>query len=96
MVRWIPTALVAGGFVPVLWLCLHALPAFSRWWLVEAPSWLERALIVFWPTYLLLLGGPGAHRSWLPAVSVVLNMLLYLVIAAIALAVRWLLRASAR
>lgn len=69
---------LAGMLVPTIWFGLHWLvPGFDHWWLVDAPSWLEGALLVAWPTSLLLMADPEERNIWIPLISVGLNVLLY-------------------
>lgn len=74
----ITVAGLVGVAIPSVWLGMyHRSPEFARWW-IEAPSFIEMARLLLWPTSLLLIADPRDSNMPLWIVSIVSNGLIYI------------------
>jgi hypothetical protein len=85
-VKLIAVAGFMGTAIPSVWMALyHGSPAFARWW-IEAPSYVEIARLLLWPTSLLLIADPFDENVALGIASIALNAVVYVTLAGLFLA----------
>lgn len=82
MKRFVFLFTAAGALLPTTWLLVFRVsPDFIEW--LTAPAWTSGFVLLFWPSWVLMLGDAENTSVILPTLSVLLNALLYGILGAL-------------